>query len=150
MSKPRGRCDHAITVGAQCRQPPRHLARQPLDPTDLGADGGACVDRDDGRVSHRYCGRTVRRSASPQQSKPAPIATARPMSSPVRGSVEDVDGSAAWFDEDAVVAVALDDVEVVELLEDELALGAVDELEDVELGADGCVLVEPEPLLDPE
>jgi hypothetical protein len=38
----------------------------------------------------------------------------------------------------------------VELLDDELAVGAVDELEDVELGADGCVLVELEPLLDPE
>jgi hypothetical protein len=91
--------------------------------------------------------RTVRRSASPQPSRPTPIATAQPMSSPVRGSVEDVDGSAAWFDEDAVVAVALDDAEVVELPDEELAVGAVEE---VELGADGWVVVEPEPLPDPE
>jgi hypothetical protein len=76
-----------------------------------------------------------------------PIATATPMSSPVRGRVEDVDGSAAGLDD---VVVALDDAELVELLDDELAVGAVDELDDVELGADGWVLVEPEPLPEPE
>jgi hypothetical protein len=58
------------------------------------------------------------------------------MSRPVRGSVEDVDGSAAVFDADALAAVLLDDEEV--------AVGAVDELEDVELGAAGWVLVEPD------
>jgi hypothetical protein len=52
------------------------------------------------------------------------------MSRPVRGSVEDVDGSAAVFDEDALAAVVLLD-------DEEVAVGAVDELEDVELGADG-------------
>jgi hypothetical protein len=53
MGKPGRRADHAIAIGAKGRQPPCHLARQALDAADLGADGGACVDRDDGRVGHR-------------------------------------------------------------------------------------------------
>ena len=85
----------------------------------------------------------MRRSASPQPSRPRPIATARPMSRPVRGSVEDVDGSAAVFDADALAAVVLLD-------DDEVAVGAVDELEDVELGAGGWVVVEPDLLDEPE
>jgi hypothetical protein len=64
------------------------------------------------------------------------------MSRPVRGSVEDVDGSAAVFDAEALAAVVL--------LDDEVAVGAVDELEDVELGADGWVLVEPDLPEEPE
>jgi len=58
------------------------------------------------------------------------------MSRPVRGSVEDVDGSADGSDEDALVAV-VDDAELVELLDEEAAVGAVDEPDDVELPADG-------------
>lgn len=65
------------------------------------------------------------------------------MSRPVRGSVEDVAGSAAVFDADALAAVVLLD-------DDEVAVGAADELEDVELGADGCVLVEPDLVEEPE
>lgn len=65
------------------------------------------------------------------------------MSRPVRGSVEDVDGSAAVFDADPLAAV--------EVLDDKgVTVGAVDELEDVELGADGWVLVEPDLLEEPE
>jgi hypothetical protein len=62
------------------------------------------------------------------------------MSSPVRGSVEeDDDGSAERVDEDALlVVVVLEDVVA-------LAAGAVDELDDVEPGADGWVLVVPDP-----
>jgi hypothetical protein len=42
-----------------------------------------------------------------------------------------------------LVAVALlDELADVELPDEEVAAGAVDELDDVELGADGCVLVE--------
>jgi hypothetical protein len=151
MGKPGGRSDHPVAIGAQRWEPPSHLARQALNATDLGADGGACVDRDDGRVrgvGHRYCGRTVRRSTSPQPSRPTPIATSRPMSTPVRGRVDDVDGSAELVDDDALVVVALEaDVEV---LDEDVAAGAVDELEDVELGADGWVLVVLEPDFPPE
>lgn len=89
--------------------------------------------------------RTVRRSTSPQPSKPTPIATARPISSPVRGSVEEVDGSAAEFDAEAAAAVALADADVVESPNDGLAVGAVDGPEELELGADGWVLVVPDP-----
>ena len=86
----------------------------------------------------------MRRSTSPQPSKPTPIATARPMSSPVRGSVEeDDDGSAEWVDEDALLVVVV-------LEEVALAAGAVDELDDVEVGADGWVLVVPDPEWWPE
>ena len=72
-----------------------------------------------------------------------PIATATPTSSPVRGSVEeDVDGSAGLVDGDALVVVAVlgADVPDEEVAADELD----DELEEVDVGADGCVLVEPE------
>jgi hypothetical protein len=65
------------------------------------------------------------------------------MSRPVRGSVEDVDGSAAVFDADPLAAVVLLD-------DEEVAVGAVDELDDVELGADCWVLVEPDLLEEPE
>ena len=44
--EPRGRHDHLVAVGAQPRQALRQLARDPLDPADLGAGGGAGVDRD--------------------------------------------------------------------------------------------------------
>jgi hypothetical protein len=77
-----------------------------------------------------------------------PIATARPMSSPVRGRVDDVDGSAELVDDDALVVVALE--ADVELLDEDVGAGAVEELEDVELGADGWVLVVLEPELPPE
>ena len=102
VGKAGGRPDHAVAIGSQRRQPARHLARQALDPADLGTDGGACVDRDDGRVrrfGHRYCGRTVRRSTSPEASRPTAIAAARPTSSPVRGSVEEDDGSADFVED---------------------------------------------------
>ena len=62
------------------------------------------------------------------------------MSSPVRGSVEDDDGSADWVEDALVVAVFEEEAALAELLDDELAVP--EELdEDVELGADGCVLV---------
>jgi hypothetical protein len=70
------------------------------------------------------------------------------MSSPVRGKVDDVDGSAELVDDDALVVVALE--ADVELLDEDVAAGAVDELEDVELGADGWVLVVVEPELPPD
>jgi hypothetical protein len=147
MGKPGGRSDHPVAIGAQRWEPPGHLARQALNATDLGADGGACVDRDDGRVrgvGHRYCGRTVRRSISPQPSRPTPIATARLMSSPVRGSVEEeLDGSAELVDDALVVVVLEEELAVVELLDDGVTVVELLELdEDVGLGADGCVLVE--------
>lgn len=64
----------------------------------------------------------------------------------MRGSV-DGDGSADWLDEDVLDVVdVLDDVVLlaadVELLVDGVVAGAVDELDGVELGAVGCVLVE--------
>jgi hypothetical protein len=71
----------------------------------------------------------------------------------VRGSVEeDVDGSAGVVDGDALVVVAVLDAEVLdeEVVADELEDELDDELEDVEVGADGCVLVELEWLPEPD
>ena len=91
----------------------------------------------------------MRRSTTPHPSRLTPIATATPTSSPERGSVEeDVDGSAGWVDGDALVVVAVlgADVPDGEVAADELD----DELEEVDVGVDGCVLVEPEWLPEPE
>jgi hypothetical protein len=67
----------------------------------------------------------------------------------VRGRVDG--GSADWDDDDVVVVVVvLDEPAEVALPDDEVVAGAVDELEELELGAEGWVLVEPELLLEPE
>src|SRR5690349_14180716 len=85
----------------------------------------------------------MRRSRSPQPSSPTPIATARPVSSPVRGSVEEeVDGAAELVDDELVVGVLEEELAVAELLDDEVTVVELLELDEgVELGADGCVLV---------
>lgn len=62
----------------------------------------------------------MRRSASPEPSRPIAIATARPISSPVRGSVEDDDGSAALVLDAVVVAVFEEDAALAVLLDDEV------------------------------
>ncbi|MGZ6573442.1 MAG: hypothetical protein ACXVHJ_20620 [Solirubrobacteraceae bacterium] len=84
----------------------------------------------------------MRRSTSPEPSRPTAIATARPMSSPVRGSVEeDVDGSADLVEDELVVVVLEEEVAVAELLDDEVTVAELLD-EDVGVGADGCVPVE--------
>jgi hypothetical protein len=68
------------------------------------------------------------------------------MSSPVRGRVDDVDGSADWVVDALAVAVVEEEVAVAELLDEEVTVaGPLDD--DVEVGADGWVVVELEWLL---
>ena len=55
----RRRADHPVAIGPQRRQPHRHLAGQPLDAADLGADRGAGVDRDGGVAPARGRGVTA-------------------------------------------------------------------------------------------
>ena len=58
------------------------------------------------------------------------------MSRPVRGSVDDVVGSADWVEAALVVAVFEEEVAVAELLDDEVTVVELLD-EDVEGGADG-------------
>jgi hypothetical protein len=62
------------------------------------------------------------------------------MSSPVRGSVDDDDGSAEFVEDALVVAVFEKEAALAELLDDDVVVPELLD-EDVELGADGCVLV---------
>ncbi len=96
-----------------------------------------------------YSGRTVRRNTSPEASRPTAIAAARPTSSPVRGSVEEDDGSADCVEDEPAVAVFEEEAALAELFDDEVTVAALPD-EDVELGADGCVPVVLEWLPEPE
>jgi hypothetical protein len=96
-----------------------------------------------------YCGRTVRRSTSPEASRPTAIAAARPTSSPVRGSVEEDDGSADLVEDEVAVAGLEEEAALAELFDDDVTVAALPD-EDVELGGDGCVPVVLEWLPEPE
>jgi hypothetical protein len=82
------RADHAVAIRAQLRQAPHHLAREPLDSSDLRSRSRPAVDRNlrgGSRTcaSGHYAWRTVRRSTSPAPSSPTPAATMAHMFRPV-------------------------------------------------------------------